>query len=268
MIRRPAVAGSFYPGSKVSLERELNQLIQVKEEKQKVIGLISPHAGYVYSGGCAGRGFGSIHIPNRVIILGVNHRGMGHPFAVDNSDAWDTPMGEAAIDKEWGVKLTEESDIFQLDSGAGLQEHSLEVQVPFVQYLNPGATILPITISSMNKQQLIAGGKEIARLIRSHPEEEVLLVASTDMSHYISAESAKVKDQMAIDKIMALDPEGLFHVVVDENISMCGMAPTVMMMSAALELGAKTPDMLEYTNSGEVSGDYYQVVAYLCMTIK
>ena len=261
MIRRPAVAGAFYPGSKASLEKELSQLITLTKEKKEVIGLISPHAGYVYSGGCAGKGFGAIEVPGHVIILGVNHRGMGHSFAVDGNDYWNTPLGDAAVDKEMAEKLVENSAIFEIDSHAGAQEHSPEVQVPFIQYVNPTARILPVTISSGNLDRLIEGGKEIAQLIRER--SDVLIVASTDMSHYIDAESAKVLDQKAIDTILTLDPQGLFNTVAREGISMCGVAPTTMMLSAALELGAKTSEVIQYTNSGEVSGDYYQVVGYL-----
>jgi hypothetical protein len=185
MIRKPAVAGAFYPGSKGSLKKELSQFITFPKEKKKVIGLISPHAGYVYSGGCAGKGFGAVEVPDRVFILGVNHRGMGHSFAVDGNDYWNTPLGDAAVDKEMAEKLVENSAIFEIDSRAGAQEHSLEVQVPFIQYVNPNAKILPVTISSGNLNRLIEGGKEIAQLIKDR--SDILIVASTDMSHYIDA---------------------------------------------------------------------------------
>jgi len=265
MIRRPVVAGSFYPGSKASLEKELSQFITFAKEKKKVIGLISPHAGYVYSGGCAGKGFGTVEVPDRVIILGVNHRGMGAPFAVDGSDYWNTPLGDAAVDKEMAEKVVENSTIFKIDSHAGAHEHSLEVQVPFIRYVNPNAKILPVTISSGNSDRIIRGGKEIAQLIEGR--SDVLIVSSTDMSHYIDAETAKVLDQKAIDNILAMNPQGLFNTVAREGISMCGVAPTTMMLSAALELGARTSEVIQYTNSGEVSGDFSQVVGYLSMIV-
>jgi hypothetical protein len=250
MVRKPAVAGSFYPGSKSTLERELHRIIPYVGKKKKVIGLISPHAGYVYSGACAGKGFGSIEVPDRVIILGVNHRGMGHPFAVDGNDHWNTPLGDIPVDKELAEKLVSRSEIFKIDISAGAMEHSLEVQVPFIQYRNPMACILPITISSMDIERLINGGKEIARIFDSE-EEDILIVASTDMSHYISAESAKIKDQKVIDKIIEMDPEGVFETVTLEQISMC----------------AKIAEVIQYTNSGKVSGDYEQVVGYLSMAV-
>jgi AmmeMemoRadiSam system protein B len=240
-------------------------MITFAEDRKKVIGLISPHAGYVYSGGCAGKGFGAVEVPDHVIILGVNHRGMGASFAVDGNDSWNTPLGDAVVDKELAQQLVEGSEIFEIDSHAGAMEHSLEVQVPFVQYLNPGAKILPVTISSGNPDRLMEGGREIARLIEGR--SDILIVASTDMSHYIDADTAKVLDGKAIDAILALDPEALFNVVMRERISMCGVAPTTMMLSAALELGAETAEVVQYTNSGEVSGDFYQVVGYVSMTV-
>jgi MEMO1 family protein len=265
MIRRPCVAGSFYPGSKEKLQRDIHEYTRFLEPKKKAIGLISPHAGYVYSGACAGKGFGSVEIPNTVIILGVNHHGFGQPYAVDGNDYWNTPLGEIEIHKELREKLSANSKIFEIDSTAGNSEHSLEVQAPFIQYLNPDAKILPITISSVNPDVLIEGGKELALALKDN--NDVLIVASTDMSHYISVESAKIKDNKAIEKILNLDPRGLFMTVAKERISMCGVAPTTMMLTAALELGAKKSEIIEYTNSGNVSGEFDQVVAYLSMMV-
>ena len=265
MVRKPAVAGMFYAGDQRSLENDLDKMIYLSEIKKKVIGLISPHAGYIYSGSCAGRGFGLVEVPDSVIIMGVNHRGFGHPFAVDGNESWDTPLGDVNIDKDLGEKLVEGSNVFGLDSDAGRSEHSLEVQVPFIQYLNHNAKILPITISSMDLDKLMDGGKEIAEILKN--EKDSLMVASTDMSHYVSADFAKVQDNKAIDRILSLDPEGLFNTVVKESISMCGMAPTVVMLSAALAVGAQKAEIVEYTHSGHTSGDFNEVVAYLSMIV-
>lgn len=265
-VRRPSVAGSFYPGNKSVLERELEEYIEFADAKKKVIGLISPHAGYIYSAGCAGKGFGQVEVPGTVIVLGVNHRGFGHPYAVDGNDAWSTPLGDAEIDAHLREKLAADSKIFAVDSTAGSSEHSLEVQVPFIQYINPDAKILPITISSHDANELIEGGKELARLIKEHAPD-ALIVASSDMSHYIDAETAKIQDNKAIEKILNLDPGGLFDIVAKERISMCGVCPTTMMLSAALDLGAQKAEIIDYTNSGNVSGDYHQVVAYLSMAV-
>jgi AmmeMemoRadiSam system protein B len=265
MIRKPVVAGSFYPGDARTLKGELEEYIQFSDTQKKVLGLVSPHAGYIYSAGCAGKGFGRVEIPGTVIILGVNHQGFGHPCAVDGHDHWRTPLGDVEIDDLLRKKLAAASKIFGIDTLASSREHSLEVQVPFIQYINPNAKILPITIASHHLDQLLDGGKEIAKLVKDNPD--TLIVASSDMSHYIDAETAKEKDNKAIDKILHLDPRGLFKTVANERISMCGVAPTTMMLSAALELGAKKAEIIDYTNSGAASGDYHQVVAYLSMMV-
>jgi len=260
MIRRPAVAGSFYPGVKASLEKELAQYIEISKNKKKVLGLISPHAGYIYSGSCAGKGFGQVEIPGTVIILGVNHQGYGHSFAVDGNDYWHTPLGDVALDDDLRKKILEHSRVYSEDSDAGRFEHSLEVQVPFIQYLNPTTKILPITISSWDLRDLTLAGKELGKLLKE--EKDLLLISSTDMTHFLDSETAKTQDNKAIDKILKLDPKGLCNTVVEEKISMCGMAPTVIMLTAAIEAGAKKVETVCYTNSGEASGDYNRVVAY------
>ena len=260
MIRKPAVAGSFYPGSKATLEKELARYIEISENKKKVLGLISPHAGYVYSGSCAGKGFGQVEIPETVIILGVNHQGSGHSFAVDGNDYWQTPLGDAPLDDDLRTKVVENSPIFALDSNAGNSEHSLEVQVPFIQYLSPGTKILPITVSSWDLRDLTLAGKELGKILKEM--DDLLLIASTDMTHFLDAETAKSQDGKAIDNILKLNPKGLYSTVVEEKITMCGMAPTVIMLTAALEAGAAKVETVCYTNSGETSGDYDRVVGY------
>lgn len=266
MVRKPIASGNFYPGTKTILEEELGKYIEFSDTRKKVIGLVSPHAGYIFSGACAGKGFGAVDVPGIVIILGVNHYGFGHPFAVDGHDSWQTPLGPAEVHKELREKLTKDSEIFGIDSNASIKEHSLEVQVPFVQYTNPAAKILPITIAAGDVQRLMTAGKEIAALIKDRPDD-ILMVASTDMSHFISEERAREKDKKAIDKILQLDPEGLMNTVAMERISMCGAAPTAIMLSAALDLGVEKAEVIDYTNSGRVMGDYNRVVAYLSMIV-
>lgn len=266
MVRKPTVQGNFYPGSKDILTEELGKYVPAVENKKKVIGLVSPHAGYIFSGGCAGKGFAAVEVPDIVIILGVNHYGFGHPFAVDGNDSWKTPLGEAEVYKHLREKLVKDSEIFAIDSNASIKEHSLEVQVPFIQYRNPEAKILPITVAGGDVQRLMTAGKELAALIKEN-NHDVLMVASTDMSHYISVDRAREKDKKAIDKILQLNPEGLYNTVLMERISMCGAASTTIMLSAALELGAKKAEVIDYTNSGIVMGDYSRVVAYLSMIV-
>jgi AmmeMemoRadiSam system protein B len=265
MKREPVVSGSFYPGTPSILNEELGKYIQLAAKKKKGVGLIVPHAGYVFSGRCAGKGFGSVEIPGTVIILGVNHHGIGHPFAVDGHDSWKTPLGDVQIAKELREKLTAASAIFKVDSIASSKEHSIEVLVPFIQYISPKTLILPISIALADIKRLADAGKEIAVLVKDNPD--TLMVASTDMSHYISAERARDKDKSAITKIQELDPEGLYSTVMTERITMCGMAGTAVMLTAAKALGATKAEVIDYTNSGVVMGDYNRVVAYLSMIV-
>ncbi len=265
MVRQACVAGIFYPGSQKALARELETLIVSPGNRKKVLGLIAPHAGYVYSGGCAGKGFGAIQIPDSVVIIGLNHRGYGPPLVIDGHDYWETPLGECPVDRELRQKIAGHSDLFTVDHRTGIEEHSLEVQVPFIQMINPGARILPVIVSSMDLAQLLTAGQVIAECLKGR--DDVLMVASTDMSHYIDAETAAFEDQKAIDRILHLDPEGLFKTVRTEQISMCGVSPTVIMLKAAVENGAGYAEVVEYTHSGKTSGDYRQVVAYLSLMV-
>ncbi|MCP5050730.1 MAG: AmmeMemoRadiSam system protein B [bacterium] len=266
MIRKPVAAGNFYPGTKSILEEELGKYLEFPETKKKGISVISPHAGYVFSGRCAAKAFAAVDVPGIVIVLGVNHYGYGHPFAIDSHDAWETPLGQAEVENQLREKLMEGTEVFGIDGNASIKDHSVEVQLPFIQYLNPEAKILPITIALGDPKKLMTAGKEIAALVKGC-EEDVLIVTSTDMTHYLGADRAREKDKMAIDKIRALDPEGLFNTVAMERISMCGAAGTTAMLSAALELGAENADVLDYTNSGVTTGDYSRVVAYLSMIV-
>ena len=159
-----------------------------------------------------------------------------------------------------------EGESFTLELAEAIKKITDEVQVPFIQYINPDAKILPITVAAGDVQRLMTAGKEIAALIKDN-NGDILIVASTDMSHYISADRAREKDKKAIDKILHLDPEGLYNTVLMERISMCGAASTTIMLSAALELGAKKAEVIDYTNSGKVMGDYSRVVAYLSMIV-
>lgn len=265
-VRESVVAGSFYSSNEKTLQKELSERIVDNPDKIKATVLISPHAGYFYSGNCAGKGFGSVKIPDRVIILGLDHSGSSYPYAIDSHSEWQTPLGIISVDDEFRHLLCRESKIFKVDKTAGTREHSIEVQVPFLQYLNSDVRILPIYISGYNYDELETAGKELASLIEK-VEEDVLIVASTDMSHYVSAEFAKGKDDMAIEKIENFEPKGLLNTVMKERISMCGVSPVVLSLIAAKFLGANSTKVIDYTNSGVASGDFEQVVAYLSMAI-
>jgi hypothetical protein len=269
MIRKPVVAGQFYPATRQELERELRQLLPPggeRSERCRALGLLAPHAGYVYSGACAGQGYARVELTPTVILLGVNHRGAGAELAVDGLDAWETPLGRIEVDANLRGRLLASSRRFVKDSEAGRLEHSLEVQVPFIQHLAPAARILPVTVAAHRLDDLLAAGEELAPLVAG--AAGAMMVASSDMSHYIPAERARELDMLAVERMLQLDAEGLYRVVRDRRISMCGVAPAVIMLSAARRAGAAQAELVCYTNSGEVSGDMGEVVGYASLIVR
>jgi len=263
-IRQPAVAGTFYPGSGMALEKDLEGDIPDISEKKHVKGVMAPHAGFVYSGGVAGEVYAGIHIPERVIILCPNHSGLGAPLAIMGEGAWRTPLGDVPIDTTLANQLAEGCSKLEFDSMAHSREHSLEVQLPFLQYLKDDITFVPICLGTSRLSILLELGDAMADTVKTL-SEPVLLVASSDMSHFEPESVSRKKDMLAIDEMIALNPEGLHRVVTGERISMCGYAPTVAVMRACGNLGASQGELVRYANSGDVSGDYHSVVGYAGM---
>lgn len=261
MLRSAVVAGQFYPGHKESLLQTVDALITSTVTEQPAIGLMSPHAGYVYSGGVAGRTFSAVKIPDEIIILGPNHHGRGHVAAVYASGEWETPLGQTKISAELAQRVIAECPMTAEDSVAHYSEHSLEVQLPFLQFRAPHASIVPVCISHMPLAVLLQFGDGLARAILSRSSKP-LIVASTDMTHYESGEVARKKDFLALERVLALDPAGLYEVVQQQRISMCGVLPTVVMLQAAIALGAQNAELIAYSNSGDVTGDQSEVVGY------
>lgn len=269
MIRTPVVAGHFYPGSRQSLERELQQLLPAPGaggERVRALGLLAPHAGYVYSGRCAGLGYARVELAGTVVLLGVNHRGVGAELAVDGNDHWQTPLGLVEVDAGLRLRLLESSPLFRVDSEAGRLEHSLEVQLPFIQHAGPGTRILPVTVGAGRLEDLLEAGAAIGGLFRNHAG--LMMVASSDMSHYVAAARARELDFLAIERMRQLDAEGLYRVVRDRRISMCGVAPAVIMLGAARLAGASRAELVCYANSGEASGDMDEVVGYASLVVR
>ena len=263
MIRSPAVANQFYPGNPATLSETLDSLIpSVPEtEKQTALAVVSPHAGYIYSGAVAGETFARVRLPKDVIILGPNHHGYGAMVGLMAEGAWQMPLGDVAINSELAKSVQRHSDLVETDEVAHRFEHSLEVQVPFLQYLQKDLTITPLVISHISLENCEKLGRQLAAGIKQY-NKPVLMVASSDMTHYESRFSASSKDKQAIDQILDLDPAGLYRTVVQKGITMCGVIPTTVALMAALELGAKKAELVRYTDSGEASGDTRQVVGY------
>lgn len=266
-IRHPAVAGQFYPGKRDSLLREVQQYVTALPEKVRAIGGVVPHAGYIYSGHVAGAFYARIALPRRVVILCPNHTGMGQPLAVVSQGAWRTPLGDAAIDQSLAGALLDGCSLLREDPIAHAAEHALEVQLPFLQALCEEFTFVPIAIGTSNYEALTALGDAIAG-VASQAGEAVLVLASSDMNHYESDALTRIKDRKAIDQILALDSQGLYETVRREHISMCGYAPTVVMLTAAKALGATSAELVKYATSGDISGDREMVVGYAAILVQ
>ncbi|MCM8764508.1 MAG: AmmeMemoRadiSam system protein B [Candidatus Omnitrophica bacterium] len=261
-IRKPSVRGYFYPGTKTELVEDLKKYIVYEERKFVPKAVICPHAGYVYSGKTAGKVYGKIVPVETAIILGPNHHGYGEPYAIDDSDEWETPCGNVEIDGEIRENLLEKSRYLQADSTAHRPEHSIEVQIPFLQFLNPTVKIVPVLISSMyDVNPWYEIGNAIALAI-SEIKRSVLVVASSDFTHYEPTKQAEKKDRIAIEKIVKLDADEFLNAVSEYGISICGFAPITSAITASKILGAREGILVDYTNSGSVSGDFEQVVGY------
>ena len=267
MTREPVVAGQFYPGTKADLEKTLSKLVNEKEKREKAIAVISPHAGYVYSGAVAGKVFARLAPKKLFVIIGPNHTGTGEPFSVFSQGQWKTPLGSVEVDEEFSDYLISNSKLFKADDTAHSSEHSIEVQLPFLQYTMNDFKILPLCIASLNISQLKNAGRELAKAAKDL-KKDVTIVASSDMTHYEPQEQAKAKDMQAISAILHMDEDELFEKVTDMNISMCGVAPTVIALNAAKAMGAKEAELVDYKTSGDVSGDYFSVVGYGGVIIK
>jgi len=236
--------------------------LRLKDAKRiKVMGIVSPHAGYVYSGKVAGETFSRVVLPDKYIILAPNHTGIGPHISLYSSGTWETPLGSIEVDSELAQKIRDKLENIKEDVSAHMMEHSLEVQLPFLQYFKKDFKIIPFSLGRLTVKECSSLGRAIAEAIRES-DEDILIVASSDMTHYESAKQAEKKDKLAISNIEKLDPEGLFETVRSNGISMCGVIPTTVMLFAAKELGAKKGTLVKYSNSGETSGDYDEVVGY------
>ncbi len=267
MMRHPAVSGQFYESSPARLARQVKDCIEDGINKEKVTGLVSPHAGFMYSGRVAGAVYSRIKSPRTFILIGPNHTGLGSPVSMMVSGTWQVPTGELKVDERLAGKLKNYAEVITEDPRAHQMEHSLEVQLPFILHFFPDVSIVPITMMPVSLDMCRAVGEALTEAVKD-AEYPVTLVASSDMSHYETDSAARKKDGKAIERIMAMDPEGLFNTVREEDISMCGVNPVTAMLFAARALGASEPVLVSYMTSGEVSGDYDSVVGYAGILVK
>lgn len=262
LVRHAAVAGRFYPGDPDDLRAEARSyLAQADQAPIRALGCIAPHAGYMYSGHVAGAVFARVEVPRRCIVLCPNHTGMGRALAVMSEGAWQTPLGDVPIDGELAGALKRSFPALNEDSAAHRAEHAAEVELPFLLLRQPKLSFVPIALGTSQFETLEHLGIALAKVI-SAQSDPVLMVASSDMNHYESDAVTRAKDHRAIERILSLDPRGLFDVVTQQQISMCGFGPAVAMLTAARQLGAKSAELVKYATSGDISGDRDSVVGY------
>jgi AmmeMemoRadiSam system protein B len=262
----PAVAGRFYPSDAVELTSAIRKYSEIESSgaRVRVRACLVPHAGYVYSGHVAGAVYSRIALPKKVLILGVRHFPRGEQMAILSEGAWRTPLGDVAIDTVMAGELLRACPLLREDSVAHDGEHSLEVQLPFLQVYEPGFTFVPVALGTVQFDELVRVGEAIAAVLGASGDE-VLLLTTSDLNHYEDDATTRVKDKKAIDKLLELDARGLYDTCRNEGISMCGLGPAVAMLTAVKLLGVKNAELVRYATSGDVSGDRDAVVGYAGM---
>lgn len=266
MLRLPAVSGRFYPSNPKELTALVNRYTQTEPGvvTTRVKACLVPHAGYVYSGHVTGAVLARIRLPKTILILGVRHAPRGESAAILSSGAWRTPLGDVAIDEELASTLRASCSLLKEDEVAHSTEHSLEVQLPFLQVLAPGFRFVPVALGTVRFEDLVSVGEAIGRVL-ADANEEVLLLTTSDLNHYEDDATTRVKDAKAIENLLALDVRGLYDICRNENISMCGLGPAVAMLTALHRLGAKKAELVRYATSGDITGDRDAVVGYAGM---
>jgi len=269
-VRFPAVAGRFYSLKRDALLREIDQYLRpqsaTEETLDSALGCVVPHAGYMYSGHVAGAVYRMLPERSRYVIMGPNHRGRGAALAVMSAGTWLTPLGEVSLDTGLARAIQEQCPRLVEDAEAHSGEHSLEVQIPFLQRSSGDFKFVPIVIGLVDYPLLVQLGQAVASAVR-HSPEPVMIVASSDMNHYEPDGVTREKDEKAIEKIHQLDPEGMLEVVRDENVSMCGYAAVTTMLVAAKELGARQARLVRHATSADTGGDAESVVGYAGIAI-
>jgi AmmeMemoRadiSam system protein B len=286
MVRPPAVAGSFYPTDERELARQVDdfsmpvgaagtappeEIPDNNQGKVRAIACVVPHAGFIYSGHVAGAVYSEIEIPTRCILIGPRHYPQGQPMSILTEGSWRTPLGEARIDAALAAEIAHACPLLREDPVSHEREHSLEVQLPFLQRLSRHLLFVPIVLASDRYPILEELGQALAQVIATTIAAQtgpVLMIASTDMNHYESDAVTRTKDFRALERILALDPRGLYDTVRNESITMCGYAATVVTLVAARELGAAKTRLVRYATSGDANGDRSRVVGYAGIAIR
>ncbi|MFH1328343.1 MAG: AmmeMemoRadiSam system protein B [Candidatus Bathyarchaeota archaeon] len=279
MYTRPsAVAGSWYAGTSSSLKRQIEQecflhdlgpkeIPKINPEgERKIQALLCPHAGYMYSGPIAAHAYRALAKdgePPVIVIVGPNHTGVGSGVSIMVEGIWKTPLGEVSIDSDLAKAIQKNSSYIDIDNYAHESEHSIELQLPFIQYvIGSGFKFVPICMSLQELDVALDVGQAVAKALT---DVNAVIIASSDMTHYESQTSAERKDQMAIDAMKKLDAEELYQIVSNLNISMCGVGPAIAAITASKIRKAEIGVLLKYATSGDITGDRRVVVGYSSM---
>jgi AmmeMemoRadiSam system protein B len=262
MLRLPAVSGAFYPAEPQALTALINKYVSHggESEKSRFRACLVPHAGYVYSGAVAGAVFSHIVFPKRVIVLGVRHFPYGEDAAMLSRGLWRTPLGDAAVDSDLAAKIAARCPLLREDTLAHENEHSLEVQIPFLQVLDPGFSFVPIALGTHGYEALVSIGRSLGQILAE--EHDLLLLTTTDLNHYEDQSTTLRKDHLAVQKILEMDPRGLYEICRKEKISMCGLGPSVALLTALQHIGVKKAELVRHATSAEYSHDLRKVVGY------
>jgi MEMO1 family protein len=267
-IRKPCAAGKFYPASAKDINKMISSFADGGGQKKDVIGCVLPHAGYVYSGRVAAQTISKVNIKDTIVLLGPNHTGIGASFSIMPRGFWETPLGNVEIDERLAGLLLSKTRHLEADMLAHRDEHSLEVELPILQYFRSDFKIIPIAMMSNDLSALKEVGEELAAAIsENNLKDSVMLIASSDLTHYEEQRSAQKKDSLAIEAISNLDENKLEQAVRQFDISMCGFGPVAVLIKAAKLLGAKKGELIKYQTSGDATGDSSSVVGYAGITI-
>lgn len=270
-IRRPAVAGAFYAASPESLRKQITDSFNHRlgagrlpehQSERDILGVICPHAGYMYSGPAASHSYLALaeqKPPKTVVVIGPNHTGWGTPVSIMSEGTWITPLGEVKIDSEFAEKIIESAPTVRSDESAFIREHSVEVQLPFLQFIYPEFKLVPICMGYQDLETSIELGEAI---FKASEDREIVVVASTDLNHQESKETSNRKDQFVLDAIKILDERLLQESVKKHNISTCGYGPVSVTMVYSKLNGAQRGEVLSYYTSGDIIGDNRAVVGY------
>jgi AmmeMemoRadiSam system protein B len=277
-VRRPTQAGTFYEGTAESLKRQIENCflhqfgpreipVIVKAGPRHILGLVCPHAGYMFSGPVAAHAYyklASNGKPEIAVIFGPNHTGYGSALSVMNGGFWHTPLGDVEIDGDTANQIVYNSRIVDVDESAHRFEHSIEVQLPFLQYLyGSHFKIVPICFLMQDLSSAREVGKATAKALAG---KNAIIIASSDMTHYESQESASKKDKLVLEAVEAMDEAELYSIIESQNITACGYGPIIALITGAKDLGAKEAKLLCYKTSGDVTGDYSSVVGYAAVS--